>query len=128
MVERICPSCQQGNPAEDRFCGKCGAALERLELAPRQQHAITIAGRSLPVTWQQVGKTAALGAATVLAEVGMAWLRRRMAQGAADRVAIERPQRSAAPSQQRNTPRNAVTIISKSVTQIFYPDDEKMAR
>lgn len=127
MVERICPSCQHGNPAEDRFCGKCGAALERLELVPRKPHAITIAGRSLPVTWQQVGKTAALGAATVLAEVGLAWLRRRVAQGAAD-AALDRPRRAAPQAAKQGSQRGPLTIVSKSVTQIFYSDDEKLSR
>jgi ribosomal protein S27AE len=30
MVERICPQCGHGNPLDHHFCGKCGAALERL--------------------------------------------------------------------------------------------------
>src|SRR6185503_5861970 len=83
MVERICPTCQHGNPIDDRFCGKCGAPLERQMLARRPASQLTVAGRNLPVTWQQLGKTVALSAAALVAEVGLAWLRRRIEGGPA---------------------------------------------
>jgi len=81
MVERICPACLQGNPVNDRFCGKCGAAIERQLPARRGDTQLTVAGRNLPVTWQQLGKTVALSVAAVAAEAGLAWLRHRIETG-----------------------------------------------
>ena len=78
MVERICPACQHGNPLDDRFCGKCGVPLERQLPARRTDAPLTVAGRQLPVTWQQFGKTVALSVAALAAEAGLAWLRRRI--------------------------------------------------
>ena len=83
MVERICPTCQHGNPIGDRYCGKCGAPLERQLPARRGDAPLTVAGRQLPVTWQQFSKTVALSAAALAAEAGLAWLRRRIESGAA---------------------------------------------
>ena len=77
MVERICPACQQANPIDDRFCGKCGGPLERQLPVRIADTRLTIAGRNLPITWQQLGKTVALSAAALAADVGLAWLRRR---------------------------------------------------
>src|SRR5262245_37556544 len=83
MVERICPSCQHGNPMDDRFCGKCGAPLERQLPVHRPDARLTIAGRDLPVTWKQFSRTVALSVAALAAEAGLAWLRRRMDSGSA---------------------------------------------
>jgi hypothetical protein len=78
MIERICPVCQHGNPLDDRFCGKCGAPLERQLPMRRPEAHLTIAGRELPVTWKQLSRTLALSVAALAAEAGLAWLRRRM--------------------------------------------------
>src|SRR3954471_11165125 len=83
MVERICPACQQANPIDDRFCGKCGGPLERQLPVRLADTRLTIAGRNLPITWQQLGKTVALSAAALAADVGLAWLRRRIEAGPA---------------------------------------------
>jgi hypothetical protein len=93
MVERICPACQHGNPLDDRFCGKCGAPLERQLPARRADAPLAVAGRQLPVTWQQFGKTVALSVAALAAEAGLAWLRRRM-----DGSAVPAPAASARPT------------------------------
>ncbi|MBC8163090.1 MAG: zinc ribbon domain-containing protein [Roseiflexaceae bacterium] len=123
MVERICPACQSANPLDDRFCGKCGGPLERQVLARRGGGALTIAGRSLPVTWRQVGKTAALGAAALVAEAGLIWLRRRLEQPSgetalAKRFATPAKRATASPAES-----NVVTIVSQRVIQIFQKDD-----
>src|SRR3954468_2607709 len=81
MVERICPACQQANPIDDRFCGKCGVPLDRQLPVRLADTRLTIAGRKLPITWQQLGKTVALSAAALAADVGLAWLRRRIEAG-----------------------------------------------
>jgi hypothetical protein len=112
MIERVCPRCQRGNPLDHRFCGDCGTALQRFEpggeLAPRST-ALTIAGRQLPITLQQVGRTVALGALALAAEAAVGWLRRRGPAAAGDLARIlERP-----------TGRNAsiVTIVSQRVIE-----------
>jgi hypothetical protein len=123
MVERICPSCQHANPLDDRFCGKCGAPLERQLPARRADAHLTIAGRDLPVTWQQLGKTVALSVAAVAAEAGLAWLRRRIEAGpssgplALTTRGLQQPPASETTALARTT--NVVTIISQRVVEIW---------
>lgn len=119
MVERICPVCQHGNPLDDRFCGKCGGLLERQMLARREEGALTIAGHQLPVTWRQVGKTAALGVAALAAEAGLAWLKRRIDSPAAptSTALAKRPATQLGPAKQPAS--SAVTIISQRIVEIF---------
>jgi hypothetical protein len=122
MVERICPACQQANPLDDRFCGKCGAPLERQLPVRRSPAGLTIAGRQLPVTWQQLGKTVALSAAALAAEAGLAWLRRRMEVGSAGPAPsmVSPPARAAAPeSTALAQAGSVVTIISQRVIEIW---------
>jgi len=130
MVERICPTCQHGNSIDDRFCGKCGAPLERQMLARRPESRLTVAGRNLPVTWQQLGKTVALSAAALAAEVGLAWLRRRIEAGPdapsvaplATIVPTTRPA-AAEPTTLARSAGNVVTIISQRVVEIWDSGD-----
>ena len=76
MVERICPACQQANPIDDRFCGKCGGPLERQLPVRLADTRLTIAGRNLPITWHQLGKTVALSAAALAAAINIHCFRR----------------------------------------------------
>jgi hypothetical protein len=123
MVERVCPECQHGNPLDNRFCGRCGASLERQLPAPTGggQTAITLAGHSLPVTWKQVGQTVAVGLTALVAEAGMAWLRRKIEQ-----VTLPSPPTTKAPTTAivpaRNTSQasgDVVTIISQRVVEVW---------
>ena len=130
MVERICAACHHGNPLDDRFCGKCGAPLERQLPARRADAPLAIAGRNLPVTWQQLGKTVALSAAALAAEVGLAWLRRRIegspaAPSAAPLANIVPAARPAAsePTTLARSAGNVVTIISQRVVEIWDSGD-----
>jgi len=127
MVERICPSCQQANPIDDRFCGKCGAAMERQLPARIADARLTIAGRNLPVTWQQLGKTVAISAAALAADIGLAWLRHRLEAGSASAPAVLA--RSApSTSEAAGTARAAgsiVTIISQRVIEVWDSGDGK---
>jgi Double zinc ribbon len=127
MVERICPACQQANPIDDRFCGKCGAPLERQLPVRLADTRLTIAGRNLPITWQQLGKTVALSAAALAADVGLAWLRRRIEAGpATTSTSLARHIPATPPAA---TPGNAtgsiVTIISQRVIEIWDSGDGK---
>jgi hypothetical protein len=76
MVERICPRCEGGNPGEYVYCGHCGAAFDQ-PLAPRPPQALAQRSWQVPAEWKQAGKVVALGAATIVAEAGLAWLQRR---------------------------------------------------
>lgn len=129
MVERICPTCQHGNPLNDRFCGKCGAALERQLPARVGAAPLTIAGRQLPVTWQQLGKTVALSAAALAAEAGLAWLRRRIETGPATALSVRQPPAAspAASSTEiaKSPVSSIVTIISQRVVEVWESADGK---
>jgi hypothetical protein len=118
MVERICPACQHGNPVSDQYCGKCGAQLERLLPARRVNQPLTLAGRDLPVTWRQVGRTVAIGVAALAAEAGIAMLRRYVegGQNPSGSALVRRP--ALAPETNR-TAGSVVTIISQRVVEII---------
>jgi hypothetical protein len=79
-----CPECgHSGNPPENRFCGRCGASLERLptrgrELALKEAGRVTLRERFLSKRLGPVGKTVAVGLTAMAADVGLAWLRRRL--------------------------------------------------
>ena len=81
-----CPGCgHPENPPENRFCGRCGASLERAlarrseELAPRAKESrVTLRERFLPGRLGPAGKTVAAGLAVVAADVGLTWLRHRL--------------------------------------------------
>lgn len=76
MVERICPRCDAANPSEHAYCGQCGAGFDQ-PLARRPGSALAPRSWQVPDQWRQAGKVVALGAATIVAEVGLAWLQRR---------------------------------------------------
>src|SRR4051794_16182479 len=80
MEERQpCPLCQHNNPAENRFCGSCGASLpSSKQLVPRREDRQSIAVRTLPAKLGPIGKELAVGLATLAAEAGLLWLRRRI--------------------------------------------------
>ena len=69
-----CPRCQHANPAENRFCGRCGASLtsgsEHGDLVPRRRGSsvTTAAWLALSANLRPVGKALAVGAAALLAE------------------------------------------------------------
>lgn len=127
MVERICAACQHGNPLDDRFCGKCGAPLERQLPARRADAPLAIAGRNLPVTWQQLGKTVALSVAAVAAEAGLAWLRKRIESGPTASAPLARSAPSTRPAETTALARgpvgSVVTIVSQRVIEIWEGED-----
>jgi hypothetical protein len=125
MVERICATCQQANPIDDRFCGKCGAPLERQLPARLSETRLTIAGRNLPVTWQQLGKTVAISAAALAADVGLAWLRRRLEAGPSGAPAplARRTPATSDPVAPASVAGSIVTIISQRVIEIWDSGD-----
>ena len=79
MSERKpCPLCSHYNPLENRFCGSCGASLTSSgQLVPRREGSPTATARALPAKLGPTGKALAVGLATLAAEAGLLWLRRR---------------------------------------------------
>ncbi|MDQ3943229.1 MAG: zinc ribbon domain-containing protein [Actinomycetota bacterium] len=80
-----CPECGYSeNPLGNRFCGRCGASLERSparrgELVPRAEESrVTLRERLLPDRLGPVGRTVAVGLAAVAVNVSLAWLRHRL--------------------------------------------------
>lgn len=128
MVERVCPECQHGNPLENRFCGRCGSALERQlsvsasENGATQSTAITVAGHTLPVTWKQVGQTVAVGLTALVAEAGMAWLRRKVEHVAMPHASTATPPSTAiVPTRtaSQGSANDTVTIVSQRVLEVW---------
>jgi hypothetical protein len=118
MVERICPACQHGNPMENRFCGACGASLERNELARREPDAIVIAGQSIPLAQvRQVAKAAAVGLAALAAEAGIAYLKRRAERAGLPATALARPAEASPVTPQ--AAQQVVTIVSQRVVEVW---------
>jgi hypothetical protein len=124
MVERVCPECQHGNPLDNRFCGRCGAQLERqLPLrAPQhttaQSNAITVAGYQLPVTWKRLGQTVALSLTALAAEAGMSWLRRKLEHVTLPQTAVAQSNKII-PQSNHQKSQNTVTITSHRVVELW---------
>jgi hypothetical protein len=120
MIERICPSCQHGNPLDDRYCGKCGTPLERQLPARSSDAQLMIAGRALPVTWKQLSRTVAVSVAALAAEAGIAWLRRRMDSPstalASPKSALARSNSTA--SSQNATVKSQTTVVSQRTIEV----------
>jgi hypothetical protein len=120
MVERICPACQHGNPLDNRYCGACGGPLQHDALARTGTTTITIAGQQLPVDQiKQVGKVLAVSLATVAAEAGMAWLRRRADVARSPAVAARQHPTVAIAKADAELVRNTVTIVSQRVVEVW---------
>jgi hypothetical protein len=76
-----CPRCEYENPADNRFCGRCGTSLTSTkQLVTRRDESPATAVRSLPSKFGPTGKTLAVGLAALAAEAGVLWLRRRIEQ------------------------------------------------
>lgn len=122
MVERICPQCGHGNSLDQYFCGKCGAALERLIPAPLSPQPLARLSAALPVRWRDVGRAVAISAVALAAEAGIAWLARRIEQRQAPVVPSTPLARIGAPAAPLSTAREAtsiVTIISERVIELI---------
>lgn len=74
MMQRICTHCQYSNPADNHYCGQCGATL--YALVPQGKKEMLPVGPS-STQLQQIGQTVAVGLLALAAEAGLAYLRRR---------------------------------------------------
>ncbi len=73
-----CPQCEYENPLENRFCGRCGASLtSSRQLVSRREDSPAATVRALPAKLGPTGRALAVGLATLAAEAGLLWLRRR---------------------------------------------------
>ncbi len=122
MVERICSQCGHGNPLDHHFCGKCGAALERLLPAPLSSQPLARLGASIPARWRDVGRAVAISAVALAAEAGISWLSRRIEQRNAPVNLPAAPLQVVRPAAQPPATRaaaNVVTIISERVIEFI---------
>lgn len=122
MVERICSQCGHGNPLDHHFCGKCGAALERLLPAPLSQQPLARVVASIPAHWRDVGRAVAISAVALAAEAGIAWLARRIEQRSLPVTLPSASTRAVKPAAQMpatRTTTNVVTIISERVIEFI---------
>ncbi len=83
MDQQICPNCEASNPIENRYCGRCGASLNRYAIVPSPRRAVIPAQKP----WQSLAqapaaRAAAVGLGTILLRLAVAWLRRRSEQPA----------------------------------------------
>lgn len=130
MVERICSQCGHGNPLDHHYCGKCGAALERLLPAPLSSQSLMRLGAAIPARWRDVGRAVAISALALAAEAGVAWLARRIEQRSAPARIPSPSLHDVKPAAQlpatRASTSNVVTIISERVIEFI--DDSNGTR
>lgn len=133
MVERICSNCQHGNTLENRFCGRCGAALEARHALPDDQQPaanLALSSAALPTEFKQVGKAVAVSLAALAAEASLAWLRRRVERinlSASEvqqntpttQTHLTRPTASEVVPVAPTNPTNKVTVLSQRVVQTW---------
>lgn len=72
-----CPRCRHDNPLANHFCGACGAFLAVGEQLARRPVDSPASRALLPADLKPVGRALAVGLATLAAQAGLAWLRRR---------------------------------------------------
>ena len=108
-----CLACgSSDNPPGNRFCGRCGASLERSpargrELAPKNESKATLRERLLPGRLGPVGKTVVAGLAVAAVDISLSWLHHR----------LEATQRPALPHNASHVPREEST---ESVWEYLY--------
>jgi hypothetical protein len=104
-----CPRCKYENPANNRFCGRCGTSLTSTkQLVTRRDESPATAVRYLPSKLSPTGKTLAMGLATLAAEAGLFWLRRR----------VERATHTPLPAAQDAKPTSSDHFISQGLEEM----------
>jgi hypothetical protein len=106
----LCPQCEHENPLGNRFCGRCGASLtSSRQIVPRHEKTPAAVVRALPAKLGPTGKVLAVGLATLAAEAGLLWLRRR----------VERTDRPPVPAAQDPKPAVPDYLISQSLEEVY---------
>ena len=116
MVEQLCPVCKAGNDLDNRYCGRCGAALEQ-PLAKRPRSELTIGrGRLLAdPALRQIGRTLAVSVVALVADAGLAWLRRRLERSGEP----ETKQGSTALVAEEPAARRTTSVLGRRVTSYW---------
>ena len=106
----LCPQCEHENPLGNRFCGRCGTSLtSSRQIVPRHENTPAAVVRALPARLGPTGKVLAVGLATLAAEAGLLWLRRR----------VERTDRPPLPAAQDPKPAVPDYLISQSLEEVY---------
>ena len=105
-----CPHCEYENPLENRFCGRCGASLTSSgQLVPRREDSPAATVRAFPAKLGPSAKALAVGLATLAAEVGLLWLRRR----------AESTSRPSLPAARDTKPAASEHLSGQSLEEVF---------
>jgi hypothetical protein len=69
------PLCGHDNPAENYFCGRCGASLTSdKQLVPRREDALAAMSHAFPAKLKPVGEVLAVILASMAVEAALGWL------------------------------------------------------
>lgn len=120
MAMTICSTCGQENPADNRYCGSCGAKLNERALIISQPSPIMIGDRQLSQSQiKALAATIAVGLAALLAEAGLAYLQNLLSSRERPSLSLRRKKKSAVqettvvPVRRRNG--RVVTVVSERV-------------
>mgnify|MGYP001825337613 CR=1 FL=1 len=126
---KTCPICRQQNPSANSYCGNCGADLadqDRNEKALLIKRPTAIQIGENPLATPQVkalAVTVALGVATLLAEVGLTYLQRRVSEMERPSLSLRRRKKAAnknaliIPSNPKQPPDRVITVVSERVVE-----------
>ncbi len=89
MYETTCPQCHMANASSHNYCGRCGAALDNEPIVVSESKGLSVGGMNLPARQlRQIGFSVLVSAATLLAEVGVIYLNRRVQQMRRDSAVV----------------------------------------
>ena len=121
---KTCPICRQQNPAANSFCGNCGADLNENALLISRPAPVQIGEKQLATPQvKALAVTIALGAATLLAEAGLAYLQRRVADMERPSLSLRRGKKAAdqttviLPENTKQPPGRVITVVSERVIE-----------
>lgn len=122
MALQTCPTCRTANPADNGYCGNCGAELRRDSLIISQPAPLQI-GESQLATPQvkALAVTVAVGLTTLLAEAGLVYLQRRVSRMQRPSLSLRRRKKPAVeptaivPTGRRNG--RVITVVGERVVE-----------
>ncbi len=122
MYETTCPQCHMANASNHNYCGRCGAALDDAPIVVSESKGLSVGGMNLPARQlRQIGFSVLVSAATLLAEVGVIYLNRRVQQIRQDSAVVPlqrtNPTNELLPSAEEPRSRK-VTVISERIVEV----------
>lgn len=122
MALQTCPTCRHSSPADNTYCGNCGAELRQGSLIISQPAPLRIGDSQLATPQvKALAVTVAVGLTTLLAEAGLVYLQRRVSRMQRPSLSLRRRKTPAVketaivPAQRRNG--RVVTIVGERVVE-----------